>query len=438
MARQPAKVEIHGSKRLLDGFFKIDEVELSHELFNGQMSPKLTRLVFDRGDAVAALLFDPDRLKMILVNQFRLPTHESGRGRGWILETMAGMIKPGESPEACLMREVIEETGYQVTEYTPVATFFSSPGGSTERIFLYFAEVRQTDKVGAGGGLAADGKDVEDIDIVELPADEFYRRLQAHEFEDPKIIIAGQWFHGQLGKMKSELDKSVSRTFKFRVKGSADQIIGIKTGDILATRNVDVWVNSENTDMMMDRFFGKSVSAAIRRGGAKKMRDKPTIIEDTIGKALAAELNGRGFVAPTTVIHTGAGELLRSNNVKRIFHVATVQGAIGGGLSTTIDTIEQCIDRVLEDIHMHDKYRSVLLPLLGTGQAGQPVHEVGRRLVEHAIGFFKKCPQSSLREIYLLAYLIAEQETLMDLLRRSDQLEYLPDPANQQGFMTRA
>ena len=422
MARQPTKVEIRGSRRLLDGFFKIDEVELTHELFNGEMSPPMKRLIFDRGDAVAALLFDPDRHKMILVNQFRLPTREMSRNHGWILETMAGMVKPDESPEACLIREVKEETGYQIKEFTQVATFYSSPGGSTERIFLFFAEVRQTDKVAEGGGLA---RDVEDIEIVELDADEFYRKLQAHEFEDPKIIIAGQWFHGQLGKLTSELGKSTSRTFKFRMKKAPDQIIGIKTGDILATTDVDVWVNSENTDMMMDRFFGRSVSATIRKAGAKKNASGTTIVEDTIGKALAGELNGRGFVAPTTVIATDPGELKHSNNVQRIFHVATVQGAIGGGLTTTIETIEQGVDRVLKEINLRRKYQSVLIPLLAAGQGGLVAGTVAPRIIDRAVRFFSENPGSKLKEIYLLAYLIAEQEILLDWLKRSDALEYV-------------
>lgn len=424
MARHPTRVEIEGRRRLLNDFFRIDEVQLSHELFNGGMSPKLRRLVFDRGDAVAALLFDAEHRKMILVNQFRLPTLEGGRNRGWILETMAGMIKSGESPEACLIREVLEETDYQIKDFSPVATFFSSPGGSTERIFLYFAEVRHTDKVAAGGGVEADDTDVEDIEIVEIAADEFYRRLQAREFEDPKIIIAGQWFHGQFGKLQSEIEKNTSRTYRFRLKGAPERIVGIKTGDILATNDVEAWVNSENTDMEMDRFFGTSVSAAIRRGGASKSA-KGAILDDTIGKALSAALHGRGYVAPTTVIATEPGELLQTNGVQRLFHVATVQGAIGGGLDTTVGTIEQCVDRVLLEVHLHRKYGSVLLPVLGTGQGGHPVTDVAPRIVERAIAFLKGHAQSSLKAIYLLAYLNVEEAILRDLLNNSKDLEFV-------------
>lgn len=424
MARLPSRVDIKAKKRLLDDFFRIDEVELSHELFAGGMSPVLRRLVFDRGDAVAALLFDVDRRMMILVNQFRLPTMAAGAHRGWILETIAGVVQSGETPEECLIREVREEAGYEIKDFAHIATFFSSPGGSSERIFLYFAEVRVTDKTSPGGGLAPTQSDVEDIDTVEMTATDFYRRLDAQEFEDPKIIIAGQWFRGQFGQLAAEIDRQKSRTYRFRLKGTR-KIIGVKTGDIVATRDVDVWVNPENTDMQMDRFFGRSISAAIRHGGARKAANG-TIADDTIGKALAEAMNGRGFVRPAVVLETVPGALAETNNVQRLFHVATVQGAIGGALKTSSSTIAECMDRVLQEIHFWRRARSALVPLLGGGQGGLPVIEVAPILVDRAVAFHKQYPQSHLDEVFLLTYLNAEEAIVRRVLEGHPDLEPLP------------
>ena len=202
---KPQRVEITNRKRLLDAFFKVDEVTVSHEQFNGEMSKTRPYLVFERGDAVAALLCDPGRRKVITVNQFRIPTLEKGQGGGWLIEAVAGMIDepaddtPRETPIECLRREVLEETGYQITGAEPIFTFFSSPGGSSERIYLFYVEVRQTDKVSEGGGLKAGG---EDIEIVEFDTGDFFAKLRGGEFEDPKLIIAGQWLmakHAQRG-----------------------------------------------------------------------------------------------------------------------------------------------------------------------------------------------------------------------------------------------
>ncbi|HZV20112.1 MAG TPA: NUDIX hydrolase [Hyphomicrobiales bacterium] len=193
---RPGRVEIHKQERLLDDFFKVDAVTVSHEQFLGGMSPPRRSLVFERGDAVAALLYDPERRKVIAVNQFRLPTRGKGGGEGWLIEAVAGMIpvdkegKQLETPLQCLIREVREETGYQLTEATPIFTFFSSPGGSTELIYLYYAEIRETAKMAEGGGLKESG---EDIEIVEYDIGDFFKRLAAGEFQDPKLIIAGQW-----------------------------------------------------------------------------------------------------------------------------------------------------------------------------------------------------------------------------------------------------
>ena len=194
---RPSRVIASPPKRLLDDFFKIDEVRVSYERFDGTMSAERRFLIFERGDAAAALLHDPERRKIIAVNQFRMPTREKGKGRGWLVEAVAGMIetdKSGlqrETPEECIKREVFEETGYQLTNLTKIARFFSSPGGSTELVHLYYARVSQLAQTGKGGGLKEDG---EEIQVVEYDIDEFLKMLNAGEFEDPKLIIAGQWF----------------------------------------------------------------------------------------------------------------------------------------------------------------------------------------------------------------------------------------------------
>jgi hypothetical protein len=56
------KVYIEKKTRLLDDFFKVEEVQLCYERFNGGMSPLVRRLNVERGDSVAVLLFNPKSL----------------------------------------------------------------------------------------------------------------------------------------------------------------------------------------------------------------------------------------------------------------------------------------------------------------------------------------------------------------------------------------
>jgi ADP-ribose pyrophosphatase len=196
----PRRAEIRAQRRLFDEFFKIDELVVTHERYDGTMSSAERKLVFERGDAAALLLLNTDRNAVVLVEQFRAPVLV-GRRRadrattdGWTTEAIAGMIDPGEAPEAAIIREAMEEVGYVVRAPQLICTYFVSPGGASERVFLYFAEVRDADRTGAGGGVDDD----EDIRIIELPVGELFRRLAAAGFDDPKLIIAASWLQARL------------------------------------------------------------------------------------------------------------------------------------------------------------------------------------------------------------------------------------------------
>jgi nudix-type nucleoside diphosphatase (YffH/AdpP family) len=197
---KPSRVEIVKRERLLDAFFKVDKVTVSHERFSGGMSEPRPFLVMERGDAVAALLYDPERRKVITIKQFRIPTLGKSQGGGWLIEAIAGMIETqpdgsfAETPLETLIREVKEETGYHIADAKHLCTFFSSPGGNTERTFLFYAEVRDADRLSKGCGLEEEG---EDIAIVEFDLAEFFAKLAAGEFEDAKLLMAGYWLMAQ-------------------------------------------------------------------------------------------------------------------------------------------------------------------------------------------------------------------------------------------------
>lgn len=418
----PTEVKVVSRERVFDGFFKIDKVVIAHQRFDGSMSEERPWLVFERGDAVAALLFDPTQREVILVDQFRAPT--LGKGKGWLLETAAGMIKPAEvmpdgttrpaeTPEACMIREIREETGYQVTELAPVATFYSSPGGSSERIFLFYAEVREAQRLDEGGGV----DDGEDIDVIKIPLNEFLRRLRNREFEDPKIIIAGQWLRDRRQSMPSDHVQLTDPTY-WPLARSPGKRVGYLTGNIGEVKGVDVWVNSENTDMMMDRFFDRSVSATVRYKGAMKFPNSDRVQKDTIADELRRALHGRNFVRPATVVDTTSGELERTNGVLRIFHVATVQGVQGEGLETNLDTLRLCVDNTLQAIDRKRKYTSVLFPMIGTGAGGFQVKDVAPKLIERAINFFETHPKTKIERVLFLGYSEGDGDILDDAMMK--------------------
>ena len=188
----PKKVVVREKRRLFDGFFKVEEAELSYERFDGQMTPLLKRLCFERGDSVAAIVFLRDSGRYLFLQQFRYPTDE--KGPGWILEVVAGMQEHGEEAESALKREILEELGYEAALVEPVATFYLSPGGSSERIVLFYVEVSGEGKIASGGGLASEN---EDIQTVSYSADDLDRALAAGTIQDAKTLVGVLWLQNR-------------------------------------------------------------------------------------------------------------------------------------------------------------------------------------------------------------------------------------------------
>jgi len=186
-------VQVHEKKRVFDQFFKVDQVRLQYERFDGDMTPVVTRLCFERGDSVAAVIFDADSNEVLLVNQFKYPAFE--KGPGWITELIAGMIDNGETPEAAMRRELFEETGFRAQRLEHISTFYVSPGGSSERIILFFAEVRDADHVNSGGGLRSEG---EDIKLIRIPLRDVEHQLSNNQIADAKTIIGLMWLQKRL------------------------------------------------------------------------------------------------------------------------------------------------------------------------------------------------------------------------------------------------
>ena len=193
------RVEISQRKIIFDRYiFRIAELHLRHELFDGSMSAPMTRLVLDRGDSVAVLPHDPVAGVLLLCEQFRGPTVE--RGPGWLVEIPAGMLEADEVAEACATRETWEETGHEVAALTPIATVFPSPGGSSERIQIFHGRIALRSDAPNTAGVAHEG---EDIRVFRVSVDTALARLHAGEIQDAKTVIALQWLELALARAEN-------------------------------------------------------------------------------------------------------------------------------------------------------------------------------------------------------------------------------------------
>lgn len=170
--------------------FRIEEVRLRHQCYDGRMSDEFDRLNLDRGDSVAAILHDQKADTVILVEQFRYPAYE--KGPGWMIELPAGIVKSGidATPDITIRREIMEETGYSVETLQHINTFYLSPGGSSERVLLYYASITPGDHFGKGGVLRESGEDIRTLIIT---VDNALEKVTKGEIVDAKTIIGLQW-----------------------------------------------------------------------------------------------------------------------------------------------------------------------------------------------------------------------------------------------------
>jgi nudix-type nucleoside diphosphatase (YffH/AdpP family) len=190
------QVEVQNKRIVFKNVFTIQEATVRFQKFNGEMSQPVHRLVFERGDSAAAFVFNRDTQKVLLINQFRYPTYE--KGPGWIIEVVAGVVDEHEQPEETIRREIREEIGYEVrSDLIPIASFYVSPGGTSERILLYYAEVGDADHVAQGGGLVAEH---EDIELVEVTLPDLKHFVEQGQILDAKTLIAAQWFLSKMAQ----------------------------------------------------------------------------------------------------------------------------------------------------------------------------------------------------------------------------------------------
>jgi len=143
------------------------------------------REAYDRGNGAAALLYDPVRQKVLLTRQFRLPTYINGNENGFLTEVCAGLLD-GDAPEACMKREILEETGYVVPSVEKIVEVYTSPGAVTEKLYLYQAAYNPKMKRESGGGVAAES---EDIQILEWSYAEVFEALEKGVIRDAKTLI---------------------------------------------------------------------------------------------------------------------------------------------------------------------------------------------------------------------------------------------------------
>jgi ADP-ribose pyrophosphatase len=193
-----AEVQIIAKDNAYSGYFRIDRYRVKHRLFDGGTSPEIRRELFDRGHAVAVVLYDPARDAVILIDQFRIGALAAGHSP-WVTEIVAGIIDPNETPVEVARRETLEETGCVVDELMQIYDYLVSPGCSNETVKLFCGRV-DSSKAGGIFGLKDEG---EDIRVRAVPLDDALQSLAAGQFNTSLGIIGLQWLALNRDKLRA-------------------------------------------------------------------------------------------------------------------------------------------------------------------------------------------------------------------------------------------
>jgi O-acetyl-ADP-ribose deacetylase (regulator of RNase III) len=253
-------------------------------------------------------------------------------------------------------------------------------------------------------GLNVLGYDIDDNDKLNISRKTIgdYVRKGLEEQKTDSLV------HEYIDNLKIERkSKKIGRTEyrTYQVVNVPDLVIGIVTGDIQEITEIDVWVNPENTDMQMARHFDRSISATIRFMGA--IKDEAGIVQDdVIANELGSKIAKGVRVAAGNVIATGPGDLKETNNVKKIFHAASVEGELGVGYAP-IKEIEKCIRNSLKKADAkelaNEDIQSIVFPLMGTGTAKSSPEEVAKRLIDTAISYMEANKNMKIKKVFFLA-----------------------------------
>lgn len=191
--------EILQREVMFQGFFRLERYHLRHQLFAGGWSETMTREMFERGHAVGVLPYDPKRDVVVMLEQFR-PGSLDAPGGPWMREFPAGMIEKGEAVLDVAQREMQEEAGLVPLKLEYITRFWVSPGGTTESLFLYYAEVDSTNV----GGLFGLEHEHEDIRVSVVPREEAMSMLEQGLICSATPIILMQWLALNHERLRAE------------------------------------------------------------------------------------------------------------------------------------------------------------------------------------------------------------------------------------------
>lgn len=181
--------QVTAREYLFRGFVQVEKISLCHRLFaSDAYTPILQRELIKRPEAAGVLIYDNQQQKVALIEQYRVGALDDADSP-WQLEIIAGVLDGEESPETCVRREALEESGCEIHELQHLFTFYPSAGACSELFHLYAAKA----VLPTQGGIFGMPDEGENIQLHLIDYAEISALLVNGRLKNAPVIMALQW-----------------------------------------------------------------------------------------------------------------------------------------------------------------------------------------------------------------------------------------------------
>ena len=117
-----------------------------------------------------------DKQNVLLISNLRYALNKT------LIELPAGTMEKNEDAINCAGRELLEETGYLARRLKPMASFYTSPGILTEKLYVFLAYDLQKQQQDLDPG--------EGIQLLPTPLEQALEMIRTDQIQDAKTIAA--------------------------------------------------------------------------------------------------------------------------------------------------------------------------------------------------------------------------------------------------------
>ncbi len=179
------KVEVGSQEILHSHWFEVVQMSVRHSLWDGGMSEFKDHTFIKGREGVAAVLYDKEQDKIVLIEEFRIGAVYDDEP--WLVGIPTGGLEEGEDPMVGAKRECIEEAGITPIYMEHMLTYKPSPGFTSHTQHIYWGLVDINELSGSTQGLDSEA---EDIRVEVMDASEVIYQLKHKVFKNGTAINA--------------------------------------------------------------------------------------------------------------------------------------------------------------------------------------------------------------------------------------------------------